>query len=454
MKRLWLYSCLVVVAMTGLATAQITFDFTGAGARAEGMGKAYLGVADDASSITWNPAGLVSHDKPILGLSYAMAKPRGSFQDVSGTEFKVTDNFNNLTYLAFLSPVRVRGHQFVLAASYSQLAEDFLYGNFDQSIPNRPHELVPNATYDYRAIAYSSYHANPYVLNFGFGTPVSERIDMGASINVYTGKAVQRNRVDQRSTGYEAIDRLLQEVTRDSSQALLDSTKFSGINFTLGGKYEQEKLTIGAIIRTGFSLKAMTDRKASDSVWYNNQLKTGTTVYFDDQLTKYNIPWIFGAGIGYKLKPNWLLALDAEYRGYASTKAKVRTSIKIGSGGNNEEIFTEIDPQFYDCFVIRTGTEYVWTTNNTIFPIVPLRAGVAYVPLPTPEVTVDGDRSQTTMLQLTAGTGVRWSQIWLDLSYVYSTYDQESETVFNGILEAGTINNRSHRLNLTFTGYF
>ena len=74
MKRLWLFSCLLLVAMTGLASAQITFDFTGAGARAEGMGRAYFGIADDASSITWNPAGLVAHDKPILRFSYELGK--------------------------------------------------------------------------------------------------------------------------------------------------------------------------------------------------------------------------------------------------------------------------------------------------------------------------------------------------------------------------------------------
>ncbi len=69
MKRLWLYSCLLLVAMTGLASAQITFDFTGAGARAEGMGRAYFGIADDASSITWNPISTKPCIKRVIHLS-------------------------------------------------------------------------------------------------------------------------------------------------------------------------------------------------------------------------------------------------------------------------------------------------------------------------------------------------------------------------------------------------
>jgi hypothetical protein len=418
------------------------------------MGKAYLGVSDDASAITWNPAGLISHDKPIVGLSYTMLRPRGSFVEANGAKYDFTNSYSNLTYLSFLSPVRIRGHQFVLAASYSQTFEDFYQGSFDQKIDDRPHDVYSDAPYDYRAVATTVYHANPYVINFGFGTPVSERMDVGASINVATGKAVSSSRISQYGSGYRAIDRLGQEVFRDSSQSSLDSTSFSGVNFTLGGKYENENLTVGMVVKTGYSLKLNTDGKYSDSVRYNGQLKSGGTVFIDDQVTKYNLPWVFGFGFGYKMQPNWILALDLEYRGYASTKGKVRTSIMIGSGGNNEEVFTEFDPRFYDCFVVRTGTEFLWTTNSTIFPIVPLRFGLGYVPVPAPSISPNGTTEQNTMYQVSAGTGVRWNQIWLDLSYVYSTLDQTSATSYNGLLQQGEINGRDHRMNLTFTGYF
>ncbi|MCM2272081.1 MAG: outer membrane protein transport protein [candidate division Zixibacteria bacterium] len=454
MKRLWLYSCLLLLALTGLASAQVSFDFTGAGARAEGMGKAFIGVADDASALTWNPAGLVGHEKPILGLSLATSRPRGSFKYMNGNSYDFTESYNNLTYLSFLSPVRIRGHQFVLSAAYSQTFEDYEQVNFDQAANDVPHELLFGETYDYRAIIMSQHHANPYIINFGFGTPVSPALDLGASINIYSGRAVTRSQVKQMSYEYEAIDRLNQEVTRDSTQSSLDTASFSGMNFTFAGKWHRNKLALGFVVRSAHSFEALSDIKLSDTVRYNGQLKTGGTVYLDDQLIKYELPWIFGAGMGYKMTENWLLAFDAEYRGYASTKIKRRTSIRIGSGGNNEEIFEEFDPQFYNCFVFRAGTEYLWNTGKSAFPIVPLRFGLGYVPIPTPSVTIDGDREQVTQYQVSAGTGVRWSQIFLDLSYGYSTRNTNAETVFNGIVESGEINSRTHRLNLTFTGYF
>src|SRR3990170_7892085 len=56
------------------------FDFTVGGARAMGMGNAYLGVADDISSISWNPAGLYKLESTILALSYTNLSPKGEFQ--------------------------------------------------------------------------------------------------------------------------------------------------------------------------------------------------------------------------------------------------------------------------------------------------------------------------------------------------------------------------------------
>ena len=45
--------------------------FSGYGARALGMGGAFLAVSDDSTASSWNPAGLVSIDKPEISFSFA-----------------------------------------------------------------------------------------------------------------------------------------------------------------------------------------------------------------------------------------------------------------------------------------------------------------------------------------------------------------------------------------------
>ena len=53
-------------AQSNIATTSAAFLEIGPGARSLGMGSAYVSVADDASSIYWNPAGIVNVNKLSL----------------------------------------------------------------------------------------------------------------------------------------------------------------------------------------------------------------------------------------------------------------------------------------------------------------------------------------------------------------------------------------------------
>ena len=54
------------------------FGFTGNGARARGMGNAFLAVSDDITGVGWNPAGIFRIESPMLGFSFGSLRPRGS----------------------------------------------------------------------------------------------------------------------------------------------------------------------------------------------------------------------------------------------------------------------------------------------------------------------------------------------------------------------------------------
>ena len=48
-----------------------TLNPVGSGARASGMGGAFIGVADDATAASWNPAGLIQLEKPEISVVYS-----------------------------------------------------------------------------------------------------------------------------------------------------------------------------------------------------------------------------------------------------------------------------------------------------------------------------------------------------------------------------------------------
>lgn len=61
-----LAAALVAVALPSPAAAQLSFEVVGA--RALGMGGAFVGVADDATAVHWNPAGLATSDP--IGMTF------------------------------------------------------------------------------------------------------------------------------------------------------------------------------------------------------------------------------------------------------------------------------------------------------------------------------------------------------------------------------------------------
>ena len=70
-----------ILLAAGIATAQdvedqLEYNFLGAGARANGMGDAFVAVADDATAIFWNPAGLFLLDRPETSFGFQFASEK------------------------------------------------------------------------------------------------------------------------------------------------------------------------------------------------------------------------------------------------------------------------------------------------------------------------------------------------------------------------------------------
>ena len=61
----------VLIAQNNVGTTSAAFLEIGPGARSIGMGSAYVSVADDASSIYWNPAGIVNVPRPEVQSYYS-----------------------------------------------------------------------------------------------------------------------------------------------------------------------------------------------------------------------------------------------------------------------------------------------------------------------------------------------------------------------------------------------
>ena len=69
----------------------------GSGARAIGMGGAFIGVADDATAASWNPAGLIQLERPELSVVGAYTSRREEFSSDTRPEISNTGEIDDFT---------------------------------------------------------------------------------------------------------------------------------------------------------------------------------------------------------------------------------------------------------------------------------------------------------------------------------------------------------------------
>jgi long-chain fatty acid transport protein len=464
---------LLIIATSGFA--QVSFNFTGGGARAKAMGGAFIGVANDIASTGWNPAGLYEIETPILGLGQGWLNPRGDFQSESFT-FSPNGTFSSVTHLDFAAPMRIRGQQFVFAVSYHRMFEDY-----DGAKLQRPRSVDFNGelidlleTVDYES------HQSPNVLNLGFGTRVSESFSIGMTLDVYLGKGVTDVNISQYgdSIEFRPDDSTGAVAPTVWDLRVLDTAKYSGFGITLATKFTSEKLGVGLVARLPLSFNTTTDRKffRVTSFAGNPQSDNSDTTYYDDILVKYDLPIMIGAGISYQATEKLLVAADVEYRPFSSGSAELRVSRTIRSGQSDIEVFESIPVDWEDVIMFRTGAEYMWETDTKFFPVVPLRLGFGYEPIPTPDRMLDGSTAGTNGIMLSAGFGIQWSQIHLDFSYAYGSIDRTvlagsygleeiqpeitelqrsaSGLEFPSLVEELQQKNKDHHVGVSFTGYF
>ena len=471
MKRLAIAA--IIVSLTGSVSAQnagipdsalpsigypSVFDIGGGGARARGMGNAYLATGNDATALTWNPAGIHGVDKTVMTFGFSGFLPRG--QSFNGpVEANQSGSFSGPGSIVFVSPFRMKGHGFVGGFSYSRVSDEAAIRAYEVAFlvdPDGAADLFQPTLYS--VALRDRYHAQMTPVTLGIGTNLTEKISAGLSINIMNGRAVERWSQHNWADSFFVAEYGAQKVGYDLAADIIDSSKFSGVAFTLGFKYEEAKVALGAVIKLPYKMRQTTNRTIDVTTKVNGLIRTnGTLVQYDDNnLAKISMPMIFGVGAAYKPGQSSTLALDVEYKPYSGQKIQIRDTLKLIPGAKDEEIYHTYDPEWRNVVVVRAGGEYVLTSDSRMFPIVPLRAGFSFVPIPDPNrenavLDQNGDvhglpTSTASGINMSVGSGVHWTQVYLDVAYTYRSY---SRTL--GVVKS---ENRDHMFQVTFTGFF
>lgn len=485
---------LLLLAILSLVAADISYgqaflglnnNWIGSGVRARSMGGAFIGLADDASAITWNPAGLIQTLDPQISFSGAYIKPNSTvdldFGSYRTGPFRVNDNRFRITYAAFVAPIKVRDHQFSASVAYQRLNEmaqadmqnpyiwaPIMYGGWDSV-------LVANLQ--------QSVTGGMDVINLGFGTVVYGDLSIGASANIYIGSAEEHYYVGAEWNDIRGTGQYAQEVKRLFRAHSLFDDSYKGFNMTFGLHYTYDKLKAGAVIKTPFKLIRSYEIIQNDTVWETAsdyyvivQQTEKPDFYLTDFKVKYGQPITIGLGLGYQVTPDFTVAADFEWRRFGRTDVSYLDSTFILSSGKRVEYYTDYPSNLRNAGEGRVGFEYMYRNGSATIPI---RGGFRYIQ----DYDVDISNSTAYFLRtedqifltawpiaagdrmsaysVTGGTGVHWERIWLDLGVEFyrqprsvSGYEFDYTGLFPNKPFTGDNNLTETRLTLNFTGFF
>ena len=357
----------------------------GVGARALGMGGAFLARADDATAASWNPAGLSYLRRPEVSLvgNYLTARSTLGLDNTHGTA-------STLDFLAVTYPLSFGG-----SAGSAQVS-------YQRAIPFNSHRVTstPDVTRTYDSSGGFD------VIAFGLGWKVARTMRIGGTLNRWTN-------------GYEqAFER-----TPRRRVSRLDKFDLDAWNVNLGVIWSPiEELNVGVVGKTPFTADVVLDRYRKDFVSQEDgapDVVTENAYASSDVRLEFPGAW----GVGASWRPRSTFTVAADYTRTYWSEARVRnyfTLLPLEPGGTpgptntfDSLVWPNVDAASQaDAIQVRLGVEYVLIRTKVK---VPLRAGYVNDQQYTKDIAGDAPHFNA----LTAGTGLIVGSALFDVAYQY-----------------------------------
>ena len=370
----------------------------GLGARAMGMGGAFVSIADDFTTLYWNPAGLAQIRKFELFTSFSHNEMNAETQFSQAREATDADRSKTRpNSIGLVYPLYTTRGGMAIALGYNRPQ------NFDSRIVVKGIDPSDDPVFGgFDVDESNSYKGGIGVWSLGTGVYISENIILGGALDYWYGKSL--NELDSNAMDVNGID---MEIAR---MEFLDSVdrEYSGLGGRVGAL-----ANLGEYVTLGFTTVFPMNLGVYE-FW-----SQGTIVSFDDgeresDVTEgdieYNIerPFEFNGGIAVKLLDKRLtLGTDVQFSDWTQTVYNPLPA---------EDISRDYFEELYDSTIqVRAGAEYHVSEIDTRF-----RAGYIHDPIPFQGKDVENDRNF-----LTLGVGKIFDQaIKVDVAYMRGSWEQ------------------------------
>jgi long-chain fatty acid transport protein len=443
------FVALLIVLVTFPAVAQnvdieslsgLQFNFGNPGARALGMGGAFLGLADDASAAEANPAGLTILRKAEISLearNYAESQlfsTSGTFPDVVRTEFTHHSDAAVITFGSFVYPIK---NKFTLGVYYHEPLHnqgggfvvpernDFT-GLIETRTPNfflpvggggalteaqclQMNRTNPGSCVEYRIDPFvSALDVRQQTWGFAAAWQVHPKFSIGATARYQTfEEAAFTFRFAQPEDGFFPKSISVQ-TTGTANGTQIEVEKEADLTFTGGFKWTaNDKFSLGGVYKQGPRYDTPTFAAAEVTNWEYVLLAE----------TTFHIPDIAGIGVSFRPRPELTINLDAVHVKYSNLVDDFQPTITDSADAGSSFVVDDV-------VELHIGAEYFFPTK------IPFAIRAGYWRDPAHSIEWRGPLDQfpdyaeallfptgETQNHISIGAGLAWSRFQIDAAY-------------------------------------
>jgi long-subunit fatty acid transport protein len=374
----------------------------GSGARATGMGGAFIGVADDATASSWNPAGLIQLEKPEISAVYSYFHRKQYYrnENLEGFDTENTMDSDGINYASLAFPFVLFNRNIIVSVNYQRLYEmnkridyNLKFSSITGAIFNSDNEFTQEGFL--------------YALSPAMAVQVMPGFYLGATVNFWDDYFGRNGWI---RTEKQKLTSILFGAPFEILDITEDKVDFEGTNAHFGFLWAiNGSFTLGGVYKTPFNADLTKEKSvySSQRIDAFSSFEEGTT-----ESTKHFIlrmPPSYGLGLSYRHSDNLTIAFDV----FRTEWSKFVLRDEDGKEKNPIDGDPVSDGRLKNTTQVRSGTEYIFIEGRNVIPV---RFGLFYDPEPQ-----KGHLDEYYGFSL--GTGYARGRIALDISYQYRTGD-------------------------------
>ncbi len=377
----------------------------GSGARAVGKATAFIGVADDATAASHNPAGLIQLVRPEFSIvgSYFI---RLENQDVSRVDTAVegqTLDSIDLNYLSVAYPFQLLRRNVVVSLNVQRLFD--LTGDTDVSSAFQTIEGTQQVR--------SRQDGGLFTISPAVAVQVTPAFSLGIAFNIWPDAFGNgwTQEVSVRGEGRVVSGNRIVPFTSDGR--IEEDFDFKGFNVTVGFLWSINRMfSLGGVFRNPFTAKVERQHRSSLTVMLQGSPTPTSVERAFRETLDLDMPMSYGLGLSARLSDRLTLSLDVSRVHWSDFELETSMQpdiIRVDNGAPSGKGEAVLGGRGDDTTSVRLGAEYLWIRSAIVMP---LRAGVFYDPEP-------GEDGTDHFWGFSLGSGFALKQVLFDMAYTF-----------------------------------